>query len=128
MNYDELLEQWFNKLMDESEKSMAISDEQSEYTYRKGYNKGFSEGLLLFSISTLSNLEKKHKRNESEVKQFTEEQLGIVEEGLLLTLDRYKNIIKIDNVTKELKFEAKLEITRKISDTIKLLEYVGNLK
>ena len=77
INYDELLNEWFDKVMEYSDKSKKIYENEEwvkQYdeklndctyrpTYKYAYNKGFSEGLI-FATSILSRLEQKFKKSQ----------------------------------------------------------------
>lgn len=61
MDYDKLLNEWFDKVANESDKRQNTADKIKDYNYNKGYSSGFSDGLL-FATSILSRLEKREKR------------------------------------------------------------------
>lgn len=61
VDYNTLLDKWFEKVMNESEKSTKVADRQSDYTYKKGYNIGYAHGLIM-ATSILSRMEKRMKK------------------------------------------------------------------
>lgn len=60
MDYDKLLDDWFEKVMNESEKATRVADRQIDYTYKAGYNYGYAQGLIM-ATSILNRMEKKMK-------------------------------------------------------------------
>jgi hypothetical protein len=61
IGYDKLLDQWFDKVINESEKLTKSADKQDDYTYKKGYNIGYAHGLVM-ATSILNRMEKKLKK------------------------------------------------------------------
>lgn len=61
MDYDILLDEWFEKVMNESEKATRVADRQNDYTYKAGYNDGYAHGLIM-ATSILNRMEKRMKK------------------------------------------------------------------
>lgn len=64
INYDELLDKWFELVMKESDRVRQLSDEEyykKPYSFKQGHLKGFADGLIM-ATSILSNLERKVKK------------------------------------------------------------------
>lgn len=66
IDYNKLLDDWADKVLEYSRKHQAKFEESIEYDYTFGYNKGFSNGLA-YAVAVLTNMENrekcKHRRN-----------------------------------------------------------------
>lgn len=93
-------------------KAIGLVDEFSEI-----HNK------LSIEIETQKKLikEKYESLNSSANKDISELESELIQEGLILLLERYKNIIKINNVTNELSLVEKQGIENKIKTVNNLL-------
>lgn len=60
MDYNALLDQWAEKVFKEADKAMELSNDVEDFNYKKGYRRGYSDGLRM-STSILSRLEKLSK-------------------------------------------------------------------
>ncbi|MGL6184810.1 MAG: hypothetical protein ACRC1T_05465 [Clostridium chrysemydis] len=63
IDYDELLDIWFDKIMEESDKARALESEEhlkNKFSYKEGHLRGYADGLIM-ATSILSRLEKKAK-------------------------------------------------------------------
>ena len=119
MDYDKILNEWFDKIIDKSDKYMEEADKAND-DYKQWYNSGISSGLLLATNILSSSLKEKCKQKD--LIDTDEEESALVHEGLILLLDRYINIIKINNVTNELSSTEKNDIENKIVKTKDLLK------
>lgn len=119
MDYDKILNEWFDKIIDKSDKYMEEADKAND-DYKQWYNSGISSGLLLATNILSSSLKEKCKQKD--LINTDEEESELIEEGLILLLDRYINIIKINNVTNELSSTEKNDIENKIIKTKDLLK------
>lgn len=64
VNYDELLDKWFELVMKESNRARQLSDEEyckNQYSFKQGCLQGYADGLIM-ATSALSNLERKAKK------------------------------------------------------------------
>lgn len=64
IDYDNLLDQWFDIVMKQADESQLKSEEEYDknpYSFRQGYLKGYAHGLIM-ATSILSNCERKARR------------------------------------------------------------------
>lgn len=64
VDYDELLDLWFDEVMKESDRARKLEEEEhfkNEFSYKEGNLRGYADGLIM-ATSILSRLEKKAKR------------------------------------------------------------------
>lgn len=63
IDYDELLDIWFEEVMKESDKARKLEEDEyfkNKFSYKEGRLRGYADGLIM-ATSILSRLEKKAK-------------------------------------------------------------------